>query len=117
MDNRIGTRSRCRSASRPVLARLVSAQSELYRATGVQFFTIPTETTSSWHNAPRRQLVIHLAGELGCETSDGTRHFGPGSVFMAEDLTGQGHRSHTGPGGRTFMVVPVADDLESELME
>jgi hypothetical protein len=44
------------------------------------------------HVAPRRQLVIHLAGEAEIEVSDGeVRRFGPGSVVLVDDLTGKGH--------------------------
>lgn len=45
-----------------------------------------------WHNAPRRQWCITLSGS--CEIGIGggaKRTFGPGDVFLAEDVTGQGH--------------------------
>lgn len=45
-----------------------------------------------WHNAPRRQWCITLAGGVDIGVGDGiVRTFGPGDVFLAEDLTGQGH--------------------------
>ena len=45
-----------------------------------------------WHNAPRRQWCITLSGTVDIGISDGTvKTFGPGDVFLAEDVTGQGH--------------------------
>ena len=45
-----------------------------------------------WHNAPRRQWCITLAGYVDIGIGDGTvRTFGPGDVFLAEDVSGQGH--------------------------
>ena len=45
-----------------------------------------------WHNAPRRQWCITLAGTVDIGIGDGTvKTFGPGDVFLAEDETGQGH--------------------------
>jgi hypothetical protein len=46
----------------------------------------------SWHNAPQKQWVITLQGEIEVQLRDGsTRKFGPGSIILAEDLTGSGH--------------------------
>ena len=45
-----------------------------------------------WHNAPRRQWCITLSGTVEIGIGDGTvKTFGPGDVFLAEDVTGQGH--------------------------
>jgi hypothetical protein len=45
-----------------------------------------------WHNAPRRQWCITLAGSVAIGIGDGTvKTFGPGDAFLAEDVTGQGH--------------------------
>lgn len=45
-----------------------------------------------WHNAPRRQWCITLSGTCEIGIGDGTKKtFGPGDVFLAEDVTGQGH--------------------------
>lgn len=45
-----------------------------------------------WHTAPRRQWCITLSGSVEIGLGDGTkRTFGPGDVFLAEDVTGQGH--------------------------
>jgi len=45
-----------------------------------------------WHNAPRKQWVITLQGQIEVQLRDGTlRRFGAGSLLLAEDLTGSGH--------------------------
>ncbi len=45
-----------------------------------------------WHNAPRRQWCITLAGSVQIGIGDGTvKTFEAGDVFLAEDITGQGH--------------------------
>lgn len=45
-----------------------------------------------WHNAPRRQWCITLAGSVDIGIGDGTvKTFKPGDAFLAEDVTGQGH--------------------------
>ena len=45
-----------------------------------------------WHNAPRKQLVITLQGEIEVQLRDGTtRRFGSGTILLAEDSAGSGH--------------------------
>ena len=45
-----------------------------------------------WHNAPRRQWCVTLSGTCEIGIGDGTKKtFGPGDVFLAEDVTGEGH--------------------------
>jgi hypothetical protein len=56
------------------------------------------ETTAGYdldfHNAPKRQYVITLKGQVDITASDGTeRRFGPGDIMLAEDTTGKGHIS------------------------
>lgn len=64
----------------------------LHNARGVVFRSSPPGYFSDWHNAPRRQYVITLAGEAEIGLGDGTIHrLVPGDVNLAEDLTGHGH--------------------------
>jgi len=47
-----------------------------------------------WHNAPRRQYILLLDGEIEIEVSDGEkRNFAGGDVLFVEDVTGRGHRT------------------------
>jgi hypothetical protein len=58
------------------------------------FRRVVTDFPDEPHVAPRRQLIVGLAGEAEVEVSDGeTRRFGPGSVVLVEDTSGKGHRT------------------------
>ena len=63
-------------------------------ADGAVLIRVPAGWERDWHPAPRRQLMVFLAGIIEVETSNGeTRRFGAGSVVLVEDTTGHGHRS------------------------
>ena len=66
------------------------------------------------HVAPRRQLIFCLAGVVEIESGDGTkRRFGPGDIYMADDLTGEGHshREIEGPLVHVWVGVPDGFDV------
>lgn len=47
-----------------------------------------------FHNAPQRQYIILLDGEIEIETSLGDmRRFGAGEILLVEDTTGKGHKT------------------------
>ena len=83
----------------------------LQAATGISFRESQPGRFSDWHNAPRRQYTITISGEVEIGTGDGTvRRFGPGTVLLAEDLTGQGHTTRVvGTETRITVVVPLED--------
>ena len=86
--------------------------SELIAAKGVIFRESSSgEYFVDWHNAPRRQFVVNLTGEVEIQTSDGkVRRFGPGSILLAEDLTGKGHISRgVGNVKREVLFIPLSD--------
>ena len=61
-----------------------------------------------WHNAPRRQYVIVLSGEIEIEIGDGSkRRLVTGDVLLAEDVSGQGHITR-GFGDRRTMSIGLA---------
>lgn len=64
-----------------------------------------------WHNAPRRQYVIILSGQMEIGLNDGTlRRFNPGDAILASDLTGSGHTTKSvGDGPALVGVVPLAE--------
>ena len=80
-------------------------------AESVIFRTSPADQYIDWHPAPRRQFVITLAGEAEVEASDGeVRHIGPGTVMLAEDLTGKGNITRgKGTVERLSLFVPLPD--------
>ncbi len=66
---------------------------------------------ADWHTAPRRQYVITLSGHGEVELVDGTKiELGPGSIDLAEDLTGKGHITRVvGNEDRVTIAIPVSD--------
>ena len=88
----------------PELATLQNAKGIVFRMTKPDYF-------SDWHNAPRRQFVITLAGEVEIGLEDGTKHrYGAGHVTLAEDLTGKGHTTRVvGEKPRLTATIPLAD--------
>jgi hypothetical protein len=83
----------------------------LESATGITFRRGAPGYFLDFHTAPRRQYTITLSGEIEIGTGDGTvRRFGPGSVLLAEDLTGQGHTTRVvSREPRVYIVVPLTD--------
>lgn len=79
-------------------------------AAHIQFREIPVGAFMDWHNAPRRQYVIVLAGQLEIGFKDGTtRRMNPGDATLAEDLTGSGHTTRvTSATPALAAVVPLA---------
>ena len=75
-----------------------SRSSEFFNATrsakGLLFRNDFAPHIVDWHRAPRRRWVITLSGSVDIGLGDGSSMtFGPGDVFLAEDVTGQGHRA------------------------
>jgi membrane-bound lytic murein transglycosylase len=67
-------------------------RSETYKAEGIVFRENSAQSEVKWHNAPARQFVITIQGEVEITVGDGTkRRFGPGAIMLAEDLTGRVH--------------------------
>jgi hypothetical protein len=71
-------------------------------------------TPAGWHGdlhpAPRRQLMVVVAGSMEATASDGeTRLFTPGSAILLEDTTGRGHSSRTVDGEVLIAVTQLSD--------
>ena len=89
---------------------LAGVLSDPWPATGVIFREVDGNYDLDFHTAPRRQLVVNLAGSVDIETGSGeVRRLGPGSILLAEDLTGRGHKSRNVDGEpRQCLFVPLA---------
>jgi len=60
----------------------------------VFFREIPPGWVYSWHNVVCREYVIMISGQAEVEAGSGEKRvFRKGDVLLAEDLTGQGHRT------------------------
>jgi pimeloyl-ACP methyl ester carboxylesterase len=87
---------------------------ELSALTDVSKFGIlraPAGWAGDWHPAPKKQWIIYLSGEIEAEVSDGEiRRAGPGTITLAEDTWGKGHRSKVvSPEGAVAVVVQIED--------
>jgi quercetin dioxygenase-like cupin family protein len=72
------------------------------------------EAFVDWHNAPRRQYVITLAGRVEIGLGDGSLHrFGPGEAILAEDLKGHTTRA-VGDEPRVMMNNAAALDFDAD---
>lgn len=68
--------------------------SKVFFASGV----VLRETNGSYdydfHNAPQKQFIIMLDGEIEIETGHGEkRRFKGGDILLAEDIDGRGHKT------------------------
>lgn len=87
--------------------------SELVAATGVIFRETPAGVSLDFHNAPRRQFVVTLSGQVEIECGDGSkRRLGPGDILLADDATGQGHITREIEGPRRSLFIPLPGDLD-----
>jgi hypothetical protein len=81
--------------------------SELHEGEGVIFRETPADYDAGFHNAPRRQYVVILAGTMEIETGDGSkRRLGPGGILLGEDTSGEGHitRAVGGVPGKSLFI-------------
>lgn len=85
------------------ISAMVPAKGVMFRSSGPYFI--------DWHNAPRRQFVVNLTGTVEIVASDGEkRRLGPGTILLAEDVTGKGHTSRgIGTEERISLFIPLAD--------
>jgi quercetin dioxygenase-like cupin family protein len=84
---------------------------KLMANSGATLNRAPPGRVADWHTAPRRQYVITLSGHGEVELIDGTKiELGPGSIDLAEDLTGKGHITRViGDEDRVTISIPVSD--------
>ena len=84
---------------------------KLMAGAGAEIRRAPPGRVVDWHPAPRRQYVITLSGRGEIELVDGTKiQLGPGSINLAEDLTGKGHITRViGNEDRVTIAIPVVD--------
>ncbi|WP_207426085.1 hypothetical protein [Pedobacter sp. SYSU D00535] len=68
--------------------------SEKYKVENLVFRKVLPEYDYEFHNAPARQFIILLDGEIEIETSLGEkRQFGAGDILLVEDTEGKGHKT------------------------
>lgn len=68
--------------------------SDLLPAKGIVFREVLPSYDYDFHNAPQKQYIILLDGEIEIETSLGDKRiFGAGDVLLVEDTEGKGHKT------------------------
>ena len=68
--------------------------SDRYEVKDIQFRINDADYDWDFHNAPARQFIILLDGEIEITTSLGEiRKFSGGDILLVEDTTGKGHRT------------------------
>jgi len=99
------------SHSERVALTLDGNNSQMMKATGVQFSRRAPGPVSDWHVGPRRQFVITLSGRGELVMGDGTKVVvGPGHINLIEDTTGKGHTTQNlGLDDRIVVTIPLAD--------
>jgi hypothetical protein len=74
-------------------------------ASQVVFLHLPAGYSHDWLPVPTRTLWFYVSGEMEITVSDGeTRPFSAGSVVLAEDTTGKGHRARVVGDGEVLLV-------------
>jgi hypothetical protein len=83
---------------------------DLLANSGAQLRRTPPGRVNEYHTASRRQYVVTLSGHAELVLSGGqTIQVGPGSIELAEDLTGKGHITRTvGTEDRVVILIPVS---------
>lgn len=90
--------------------------SDAIGVTGMLFRESAGDLFLDLHVAPRRQLILCMAGSVEIELGSGEkRRFEPGDVYLADDLTGEGHihREVGGPLRHAWVFLPPDLDLGS----
>ena len=72
----------------------IGALSEGIPAGEIIFREVDPDYDYDFHNAPDRQYIILIDGEIEIETSLGEKKtFGAGDILLVEDTTGKGHKT------------------------
>lgn len=76
---------------------------------------LPDGLDQSWHNAPTRQFVFVLEGQIEVETTDGSKcSWDKGDLFFADDLVGKGHLTRVMEGVAKLLFLRLSDEFELE---
>ena len=82
---------------RPAKLRADLNESESVRVTAAQFLRWPRGFVWEGHPASKRQYVIIVSGRGEVDVTGGKKvQLAPGTVLLAEDVTGKGHTTRVG---------------------
>src|SRR5688500_14246388 len=80
-------------------------------ASAATFVHLASDWYGDWYPSPRRQFNVTLSGAIEVRVSDGdVRRFGPGDVWLLEDISGKGHNLRVLDADDWYgMLIPLAD--------
>lgn len=91
--------------------------SDKFPARNVIFRKVKPTYDYDFHNAPQRQYIILLDGEIEIETSTGDkRTFKGGDILLMEDTTGKGHKTRNLQNIERRSVFIIPDDEENDTL-
>lgn len=84
----------------------------LQRVVGYGLRIVPPGSLRDWGPAAHPTVAVHLTGQAEIEASNGDiRRLTPGTVLVADDTTGRGHRARVvGNEPVTAMHIVLPDD-------
>jgi len=90
----------------------IGALSDAVSAKEVIFREVDPSYDYDFHNAPQRQYIILLDGDIEIETSLGEkRTFGSGEILLVEDTEGKGHKTRNlTPVRRKSVFITLPDE-------
>jgi quercetin dioxygenase-like cupin family protein len=87
--------------------------SNYFASPSVQLANLPAGLDQTWHPAPRRQIVVILSGTLEVTTADNvSRQFGPGQMFLADDMGTRGHLTRAVDGAVEVLFAPMPPEVD-----
>jgi len=80
--------------------------------TGLMFRETSADHYHDWHQAPRRQYIVLLDGEIEITVGTGeSRRFSGGDILLVEDTTGKGHLTqHVQQQVRRSLFLPLPEE-------
>ncbi len=80
--------------------------------TSLMFRETPADHHHDWHQAPRRQYIVLLDGEIEITVGTGeSRRFSGGEILLVEDTTGNGHLTrHIQNQVRKSLFLPLPEE-------
>lgn len=86
--------------------------SEPVEVTSLMFRETPADHHHDWHQAPRRQYIVLLDGEIEITVGTGeSRRFSGGEILLVEDTTGKGHlTTHVQKQLRRSLFIPLPEE-------
>lgn len=94
----------------------IGRTSAMMPATNVFIRELRAGLVNDFHQAPRRQLVFLMRGEIELESSRGVgvvHRVHSGECILVEDTTGKGHITRSIGGAVLCVYVPVADSFDA----